>query len=122
MKQQIHLLLTAAALGFAGSISAATISSFQFTTGSASSSDTETLTTTSNVTAAGSGLTGINFVNDQLEVGGDQTLDGGSRTLDTADNIYFAFDIVVPTEVTLSLDQIAFDFGYNNSFRLQCPA
>lgn len=117
MRNKLPYLITclSATVLLASAAHAVTISSFTFNSANGSSSDTETLTTTSSL-ALGSGLSGVTYASNQLLINGLQTVgDGGNRFINLTDNVYFSFSITVPVGATLDLDQIAFDFGYNNS-------
>jgi len=106
-------LLAAAALGLAVQAHGATIASFEFTGGSAASSDTETLTTASNVTFS-SALSGGAFANDELEVQGSDTANNNSlggtnnEKIDTAidNDYYFSFTIDIDAGYELNLTEL----------------
>jgi len=117
MKNHPLALLTSAALGFAMQSHGATIALFNFTSGSAASSDTEILTTASDVTR-GSGLSGAAFTNNRLEVQGTDTATNHAlnSTLSTKrntainNNYYFAFTVTVNAGYELDLTQLQYDY------------
>ncbi|MFU8892539.1 MAG: hypothetical protein ACNA8L_02820 [Luteolibacter sp.] len=125
MKTQKKFLIAAATL-LALSVSsqaAVVISQFNFTGNSGASSDTETITNTSNITA-GAGISGSLFANDRLEVRGNETTAVNSNnTLASqqppaiAADDYVTFTVTVPVGQVMSLTTLDYKWATQNAYR-----
>jgi hypothetical protein len=95
----------------------------RFTSNSAASSDSEPITTTSDITQ-GTGITGTIFASDRLEVRGNQTTASNSNnTLEsqqppaiTADD-YITFNVTVPAGQVMSLNSLDYKWATQNAYR-----
>lgn len=116
-------LAALAALALAVSSHAAVISQFNFTGNSAASSDSEPITSTSDITQ-GAGITGTIFASDRMEVRGNQTTASNSNnTLAsqqppaiTADD-YITFTVTVPVGQVMSLTSLDYSWATQNAYR-----
>jgi hypothetical protein len=120
------MLLSTVATVMALSVSsqaAVVISQFNFTGNSAASSDTETITETSNITA-GAGISGSLFANDRLEVRGNETTaTNTNNTLASQQppaitaNDYVTFTVTIPAGYTMSLTSLDYAWATQNAYR-----
>lgn len=125
MKTTKKLLIAATTLIAAplSSHAAVVISQYNFTGNSAASSDSEPLTSTSDITQ-GAGITGTIFASDRMEVRGNQTTaTNGNNTLAsqqppaiTADD-YITFTVTVPVGQVMSLTSLDYKWATQNAYR-----
>jgi hypothetical protein len=99
-----------------------TMALFEFTSGSASSSDADASTTASDITI-GSGITGEAFANNQLEIGGDDTApanSGGNIEAQlqnaVANDMYFTFTVTIPGGTVVNLTSLSLSYTADNPF------
>ncbi len=126
MKTSRHLLLIVTSTLMTASLSshaAVVISQFNFTGDSAASSDSEPITSTSNITQ-GAGISGTIFASDRMEVRGNQTTASNSNnTLATQQppaitaNDYVTFTVTVPVGQVMSLTSLNYGWATQNAYR-----
>ncbi len=100
---------------------AVVVASYNFTSGSAASNDSETNTSATGITF-GSGISGAAFANNRLEIGGDDTTTAGSGnnlngelTTAISGNGYATFTVTIPSDVSVNLTSVQFDYGTGGS-------